>query len=86
MIIPDKKKAATIIISQMHGYPDHASEEKAEQPADDDECEALGQELLDALAAKNAMAAYDAVKAIFLKVDSEPHEEYEEEEEGEEGY
>jgi hypothetical protein len=83
MIIPDKKKAATIIISQMHGYPD---EEKAEQPADDDECEALGRELLDALAAKDAMAAYDAVKAIFLKVDSEPHEEYEEEEEGEEGY
>lgn len=82
MIIPDKKKAATIIISQMHGYPD---EEKSEQSDDEgSECEALGQELLDALAAKDAMAAYDAVKAIFLKVDSEPHEEYEDEEE--EGY
>ena len=77
MIIPDKKKAATIIISQMHGYPD---EEKAEQPADDAECEALGQEVLDAIASKDAMALYDAVKAIFLKVDAEPHEEYEEEE------
>lgn len=80
MIIPDKKKAATIIISQMHGYPD---EEKAEQSEGDAECEALGQEVLDALASKDAMALYDAVKAIFLKVDAEPHEEYEEEEEGE---
>lgn len=85
MIIPDKKKAATIIISQMHGYPDHGDEEKAEQPEDDAECEALGRELLDALAAKDGMAAYDAVKAIFMKADAEPHEEYEEEE-GEEGY
>jgi len=78
MIIPDKKKAATVIISQMHGYPD---EETEEQPADDAECEALGQEVLDAIASKDAMALYDAVKAIFLKVDAEPHEEYEEEEE-----
>ena len=83
MIIPDKKKAATIIISQMHGYPE-SSEEKGES-SDDDECEALGRELLDALAAKDGMAAYDAVKAIFMKADAEPHEEYEEEE-GEEGY
>lgn len=81
MIIPDKKKAATIIISQMHGYPDHGEEEAAEQPADDAECKALGSELLDAIASKDAMTVYDAVKAIFLKVDAEPHEEYQEEEE-----
>ena len=83
MIIPDKKKAATIIISQMHGYPE-SSEEKGES-SDDDGCEALGRELLDALSAKDGMAAYDAVKAIFMKADAEPHEEYEEEE-SEEGY
>lgn len=83
MIIPDKKKAATIIISQMHGYPE-SGEEKGEASDDESECEALGRELLDALAAKDGMAAYDAVKAIFMKADSEPHEEYEDEEE--EGY
>jgi hypothetical protein len=82
MIIPDKKKAATIIISQMHGYP--KEEESEEGGSDEAECEALGKELLSALAAKDGMAAYDAIKAIFLKVDAEPHEEYEEEEE--EGY
>jgi hypothetical protein len=80
MIIPDKKKAATIIISQMHGYPEDKESDEGESV--EAECEALGKELLDALAAKDGMAAYDAVKAIFLKVDAEPHEEYEEEEEG----
>lgn len=81
MIIPDRKKAATIIISQMHGYP--KEEESEEGESEEGECEALGRELLDALAAKDAMAAYDAVKAIFMKVDAEPHEEYSEEEEEE---
>jgi len=78
MIIPDKKKAATIIISQMHGFPE---EKESEGGSDEAECEALGKELLDALAAKDGMAAYDAVKAIFMKVDAEPHEEYHEDEE-----
>ena len=78
MIIPDKKKAATIIISQMHGYPSES--EEGEEEGEGAECEALGRELLDALASKDAMAAYDAIRAIFLKVDAEPHAEYEHEE------
>lgn len=80
MIIPDKKKAATIIISQMAGYPEEHEAEDGEG-SDEAECEALGQELLDALASKDGMAAYDAIKAIFLKVDAEPHAEYDYDEE-----
>lgn len=80
MIIPDKKKAATIIISQMHGYPEHEMEGE-EEGSDEAECEALGKELIDALASKDGMAVYDAIKAIFLKADAEPHEEYDHDDE-----
>ena len=79
MIIPDKKKAATIIISQMAGYPEH--EEEGGEGSDEAECEALGKELIDALASKDGMAVYDAIKAIFLKADAEPHEEYDHDDE-----
>lgn len=79
MIIPDKKKAATIIISQMAGYPEESDEDG--EGSDEAECEALGSELLDAIASKDPMAAYDAIKAIFLKVDVEPHAEYDHDDE-----
>ena len=55
--------------------------EEKEEGGDDEECYALGQDLLDAMSGKDAMGAYNALKAIFLKIDSEPHEEYQEEEE-----
>ena len=82
MIIPDKKKAATVIVSMMGKGPDEPEEK--EEGNDDEECHALGQDLLDAMSGKDAMGAYNALKAIFLKIDSEPHEEYQEEEEEEE--
>ena len=81
MIIPDRKKAATIIISHM--MDPQMREEKPEKSYDE-ECDALGKELIDALASKDAMGVYDAVKAIFLKADSEPHVEGEHEGEEEE--
>jgi hypothetical protein len=81
MIIPDKKKAATVIVSMMHGKGEEPEDEGG---SDREECEALGQDLLDAVAAKDGMGAYNALRAIFLKVDAEPHEEYESEEEEEE--
>lgn len=81
MIIPDKKKAATIIIETMHGQDLKTPEPEV---SDRDECEALGQDLLDAISGKDAMGAYNALRAIFLKVDVEPHEEYAEEEEEDE--
>lgn len=81
MIIPDKKKAATIIIETMHGQDQKKPELES---GDEEECTALGQDLLDAISGKDAMGAYNALKAIFMKVDAEPHEEYEEEEEEEE--
>lgn len=84
MIIPDKKKAATVIVSMMGKGPDE--EEKETKGGEDEECHALGQDLLDAISGKDAMGAYNALKAIFLKVDLEPHEEYEDEEEDEEEY
>lgn len=79
MIIPDKKKAATIIVAQMNDP--HRAE--PEESSDDEECEALGQEVMDALNAKDGMGLYNALKAVFLKVDSEPHAEGEHEEEEE---
>lgn len=82
MIIPDRKKAATIIISHM--MDPLRQEEKPEEKSYDEECDALGKELIDALASKDAMAVYDAIKAISLKVDSEPHKEGEHEDEEEE--
>lgn len=87
MIIPDRKKAATIIISHMMD-PQMREKEPKEEKSRDEECDALGSELIDALASKDAMAVYDAVKAIFLKADSEPHVEgeHEGEEEEEEEY
>jgi len=85
MIIPDKKKAATVIVAQMHS-PNLEIEEE-EEGSDQEECSALGQELLDAVGAKDAMGVYNALRAIFQKVDSEPHVEGEhEEDEGEEEY
>jgi hypothetical protein len=81
MIIPDKKKAATVIVSMMHGQDLKTEDEGS---SDRDECEALGQDLLDAVAGKDAMGAYNALRAIFFKVDAEPHEEYKPEEEEEE--
>jgi hypothetical protein len=83
MIIPDKKKAATVIVEMMHGQDLKTPESEG---SDRDECEALGQDLLDAISGKDAMGAYNALKAIFMKVDAEPHEEYEGEEEEEEEY
>lgn len=80
MIIPDRKKAATVIISMMG----KDGKEEPEESSDDQECSALGQDLLDAISGKDAMGAYNALRAIFLKVDAEPHEEYDEEEEEEE--
>lgn len=88
MIIPDRKKAATIIISHMMD-PQKREKEPKEEKSYDEECDALGKELLDAIDSKDAMGVYDALKAIFLKVDGEPHKEGEhedEEEEEEEGY
>lgn len=88
MIIPDRKKAATIIISHMMD-PQMREKEHKEEKSYDEECDALGKELLDAIDSKDAMGVYDALKAIFLKVDGEPHKEGEhenEEEEEEEGY
>jgi hypothetical protein len=81
MIIPDRKKAATVIVSMMGK---DGKEEPEESSSDHEECSALGQDLLDAISGKDAMGAYNALRAIFLKVDAEPHEEYEEEEEEEE--
>jgi hypothetical protein len=79
-IITDPKKAATVIVSQFHAYP-HGGEEHEEGEDDESgECEALGREVLDAFASKDAMAVYNALKAVFLKVDSEPHEEGEHDE------
>jgi len=88
MIIPDRKKAATIIISHMMDPQMREKEGREEEKSDQEECDALGKELIDALASKDAMAVYDAVKAIFLKADSEPHVEgeHEGEEEEEEEY
>ena len=82
MIIPDKKKAATVIVSMMHGQDLKTPD--SEEGGDHEECVALGQDLLDAMSGKDAMGAYNAIRAIFLKVDLEPHEEYGEEEEEEE--
>jgi hypothetical protein len=84
MIIPDKKKAATVIVAHMMD-PHHPEEE---ENGEDEECSALGHEVIQALAAKDPMAVYEALKAVFLKVDSEPHleGEHEEEEEEEEEY
>ena len=83
MIIPDRKKAATIIVSHMMD-PHHPEEEHEEaEEGHDEECSALGHEVLEALASKDPMAVYDALKAVFLKVDSEPHVEGEHEEEEE---
>lgn len=85
MIIPDKKKAATVIIAQMHNPSLEIEEE--EENDDEEECSALGEELLAAVSAKDPMGVYNALRAIFQKVDSEPHVEGEhEEDEGEEEY
>lgn len=86
MIIPDRKKAATIIISHMMDPQMREKEHEKEEKSEDEECDALGKELIDALASKDAMAVYDAVKAIFLKADSEPHKEGEHEDEEEEEF
>jgi len=83
MIIPDKKKAATVIVAQMHS-PNLEIEE--EEGSEDEECSALGQELLEAVGAKDAMGVYNALRAIFQKVDSEPHVEGEHEEDEGEDY
>ena len=82
MIIPDRKKAATIIVSMM-GKNGGEEKEESSESSDSEGCESLGQDLLDAISGKDAMGAYNALRAIFLKVDAEPHEEYEEEEEEE---
>lgn len=81
MIIPDKKKAATIIVAHMH---DPHRPESDEHESDEEECSALGQEVLQALAEKDPMALYSALRAVFMKVDSEPHVEGEHEGEEEE--
>lgn len=83
MIIPDRKKAATIIVSMMGKGGGEEEKEESPEASDSEACESLGQDLLDAISGKDAMGAYKALRAIFLKVDAEPHEEYEEEEEEE---
>ena len=80
MIIQDPKKAASVIVSHFHAYP-QSDEHEGEESDESGECEALGREFLDAMNAKDPMAVYNSLKAIFLKVDSEPHEEGEHEEE-----
>lgn len=67
----DAKKIAGLIVS-------------GEGPKEEavNEVELIAQDIIDAVAAKDAKILASALKAAFLAMESEPHEEYEEEMEG----
>lgn len=68
MIIPDKKKMATMIVAQMHGAPE---EEKSEG----DSYEALAQEVLSAIKSGSAADLADALRAFHSECEMGDNEE-----------
>lgn len=83
MIIPDKKKAATVIVSHMKDGgmvdgPGLLPEEELDAPM-----AALKSTAEEIMSAINGASAHDltvALKSFFEQCDASPHEEYEEEE------
>lgn len=61
MIIPDKKKMATAIVSQLHGGPEEVVEEGGSPH------EALAGEILSAIKSGSASALADALKAFHAE-------------------
>ncbi len=62
MIIPDKKKMATMIVAQLHGGP----EEEAMEGEGGDDYEALAGEVLKAVKAGSAADLAEALKAFHM--------------------
>lgn len=77
MIIPDKKKMATMIVAQLHGDGTHTDM----SDEGDDSYVALADEVLKAISAKSASDLADALKAFFAECEMHPHEEADEDEE-----
>lgn len=74
MIIPDKKKMATMIVADLKGAPE------MDMPEDGGELEALASEILAAVDSGSTQGLADALKAFFMACEAREHEEEAEEE------
>lgn len=63
MIIPDKKKMATMIVAQLHGGPE-------EKPEESDSYTSLASEILDAVKSGSAGALADALRAFHAECEA----------------
>lgn len=66
MIIPDKKKMATMIVAQLHGGPE---EEKSEGESGDS-YEAIASDILSAISSGDAKALADALQAFHAECEN----------------
>lgn len=69
MIIPDKKKMATMIVAHLHGGPEEEKDEGG------DSYEALAGEILRAVKDGSASALADALKAFHAECESGEYDE-----------
>jgi hypothetical protein len=73
VIIPNKKKMASVIVSRMTGEGKDLPPPSAEPMAGDD-LAALAEDLISAVESKDAGAVADAFRAMFFALDSEPED------------
>jgi len=81
MIIPDKKKAVSVIIAKM-GKPGHQEmAPEHEMDESDGMLKSIAEDLIAGVESKSAHEVAMALKAAFEHLESMPHEEVEHEEE-----